>query len=159
MKILHKITGEAIYENGEIKTLCEADLRGADLRGANLCGANLCEADLRGANLCGADLRGANLRGADLCGADLCGADLRGADLCGADLKFIIIHGSMHTLISHKDGLQVGCKIKDWSWWTKENINELGESEDYTPDQIAEYQRYIDFAREIFEKDISKENP
>ena len=139
MKILHKITGEAIYENGEIKTLCEADLRGADLRGANLCGANLCEADLRG--------------------ADLCGADLRGADLCGADLKFIIIHGSMHTLISHKDGLQVGCKIKDWSWWTKENINELGESEDYTPDQIAEYQRYIDFAREIFEKDISKENP
>ena len=144
MKILHKITGEAIYENGEIKTLCEADLRGD----------NLCEADLRGANLCEADLRGANL-----CGADLREANLRGANLRGADLKFIIIHGSMHTLISHKDGLQVGCKIKDWSWWTKENINELGESEDYTPDQIAEYQRYIDFAREIFEKDISKENP
>ena len=114
MKILHKITRDAIYENGEMKTLIDADLRGADLRGANL---------------------------------------------IDADLRFIIIHGSRHTLVAHKDGLQVGCKIKDWSWWTKENINELGESEDYTPNQIAEYQRHIGFARATFEKDISKENP
>jgi uncharacterized protein YjbI with pentapeptide repeats len=66
--------------------LSGADLRKADLSGANLSGANLYEANLRGADLSGADLYEANLSGANLSGADLSGADLSGADLSGANL-------------------------------------------------------------------------
>jgi len=105
MKILHRQSGDALYEDSaptmrktveaavragadlRDANLGSADLRGADLRGANLRGADLGGADLRGANLGSANLRGADLGGANLRGADLGGADLRGAYLRGAYLR------------------------------------------------------------------------
>jgi hypothetical protein len=176
MQIKNRYTGAAIFEadcENIIELLGEAmkvgaNLRGANLRGANLRGANLRDANLIGANLIGANLRGANLRGAnlrdanlrdaDLRGANLIDADLRGADLRdvdlrGADRLITIIHGSKHTLIAHSDGMQVGCKIKSWEWWTSDNITELGEGEDYSVKQIAEYKNYIDLVRGLYVKE------
>jgi len=161
-QIKNRYADDIIFECEE-ESLCAAVIiavkEGADLRYANLEGANLEGANLRGANLIGANLRYASLEGASLEGADLRGADLRyasleGANLIGAEVKFIVIHGSRHTLVAHKVGMQVGCKIKPWNWWTLENIERLGKEEEYSQDQIAEYTRYIDFARgELIEKE------
>ena len=54
MKILHKITGETLFE-------LEGGFVGGNLVGANLGGANLGWANLRGANMGGANLHLAEL--------------------------------------------------------------------------------------------------
>ena len=96
-KVLFEYESE---DNTILKTVNEANLRGANLYGANLREANLRGADLRGANLYGANLREADLRGANLYGADLREADLRGVpftnlpknwiDDCSKDILYVM---------------------------------------------------------------------
>ena len=106
MKILHRFSGEVIFEHksgswkvviaAAIKAkadlrfadLSSADLSSADLRSADLSSANLSSADLRFADLRSADLRFADLSFANLSSANLRSADLRSADLSSADLDF-----------------------------------------------------------------------
>ncbi len=94
MKILHRETGEVLWNKDTINTLTGADLHAADLTGANLYGANLHAADLTGADLYGADLTGANLTGANLYGANLSRADLSGANLSRANLSGANLYGA-----------------------------------------------------------------
>ena len=123
-----------------------ADLRDADLRDADLMCADLGGADLRGADLGGAYLMSADLRGADLGDADLRGADLRGADLRGANgiiLPIITISGTKHTFFYMSDIIQIGCEKWAVDHWL-EHYQTIGEKNDYTPEEIAEYKTYID---------------
>jgi len=112
--------------------------------------ANLRDAYLRGANLRDTNLSFAKLEGADLRGASLHGANLRDAKLSGVNRRLTVINGSVHTLIAHDQGIQVGCKIKELGWWTNSAIAKLGASEDYTQEQIAEYKKYICFAKGLY---------
>ena len=89
-------------------------------------------------------------------GANLSSADLIDANLIDVKRLITIIHGSKHTLIAHSDGMQVACEIKPWDWWTSDNITELGEGEDYSVEQIAEYKKYIDFVRGLYVKEGDK---
>jgi hypothetical protein len=112
-----------------------ANLRGADLRGAYLIGANLRGADLRDANLIGAYLRDANLIGADLIGANLIGAN-------GIILPIFNIIGSVHSVVFMGDKIKIGCEDHSISEWV-ENYKTIGEQNNYSPEQIEEYKKYI----------------
>ena len=128
-----------------------ADLRWADLRGANLSRADLRGANLSEANLRGANLSEANLRGADLCGANLCGANLCGADLYGAKnitLPIITINGTAHMLQYINGNIKIGCEEHTVAEWL-ENYESIGADNDYKPEQIAEYGRYIKAVAEL----------
>ena len=127
-----------------------ADLRGANLRGANLIDANLGGANLRGADLGGADLWGANLWGANLGGANLRGADLRGANLWGAkgvDLPIISITGTAHSFQYIDCHIAIGCEIHHLEYWLI-MYESIGRQYEYTPEQIAEYGRYIKMCKQ-----------
>ena len=158
MEILHRYTQAVIFE-ADAESFRElvfkaiqngANLRDADLRGANLRDTNLSFAKLEGADLRGASLHGANLRDANLHGASLHGANLRDTNLSGVNRRLTVINGSVHTLIAHDQGIQVGCKIKELGWWTNSAIAKLGESEGYTQDQTEEYKKYIDFTKGLY---------
>ena len=163
MKILHRYTQAVIFEADAESfrelvfkaiqndaNLRDAYLRGASLHRADLEGANLRDANLRDAGLHRANLSGAELEGTDLRGASLHGANLRDAKLSGVNRRLTVINGSVHTLIAHDQGIQVGCKIKELGWWTNSAIAKLGASEGYTQEQIAEYKKYICFAKGLY---------
>jgi hypothetical protein len=152
--------------------LTGADLTGAYLRGAYLRGAYLRGAYLTGADLTGADLRGAYLTGADLTGADLTGAYLRGADLTGADLTCadltgayltgaigllpngvvpLQIGGSSHWIIVREAGkISIGCCHETVEWW-ESHYAAIGRKESYTPAQVEEYRKHIEYAKSWME--------
>ena len=138
------------YANLEGADLRYANLGGANLEGANLRYANLEGADLRGANLEGANLRcanleGANLRCANLEGANLEGANLRYADLEGAngiELPIFNITGTVHSLFYIGNNIKIGCEEHSVNFWI-ENYKSIGEKNDYSPEQIEEYKKYI----------------
>ena len=127
--------------------LRDANLRGANLRGADLRGADLPGADLRGANLRGANLWDANLRGADLRGADLRGADFRGADLRGAVGKFAVGKFGRHQGVAVGGYISIGCERHTFDHWLK-NFEKIGESNDYSEQEIAMYGQWIKMAVE-----------
>ena len=80
MKILHRYSGEVIFEAevASMKELVELAVKNkVSLVGVDLSDANLMDAYLKDADLSGADLSGADLRGAVLGYADLRDADLR----------------------------------------------------------------------------------
>jgi len=89
----------------------------------------------------GADLRGANLRGANLRYADLRYADLIGAK--GIILPIITIMGTKHTFFYTSGIIQIGCERWPVDYWL-ENYQVIGEVNNYTSEQIAEYKTYID---------------
>ena len=119
----------------------------ANLRDANLWGANLWGANLRDANLWGANLRDANLRGADLRGADLRGADFRGADLRGAVGKFAVGKFGRHQGVAVGGYISIGCERHTFDHWLK-NFEKIGESNDYSEQEIAMYGQWIKMAVE-----------
>ena len=91
--------GYETEDNTILKTVFEANLRGANLREANLYGT---------------DLYGANLRGADLYGANLYGANLYGAEnLEEATLPMFCKWGAG----VKGDNLSIGCKTKSLEEW------------------------------------------
>ena len=124
-----------------------ANLRDADLRGANLRDANLRDADLWGANLRDADLWGANLRGASLRGANLRDADLRDADLWGAVGKFAVGKFGRHQGVAVGGYISIGCERHTFDHWLK-NFEKIGESNDYSEQEIAMYGQWIKMAVE-----------
>jgi hypothetical protein len=147
---------------GEYKSIKDAlkKNRNADLYEANLCGADLYEADLCGANLRGANLRGADLCGADLCGANLCKANLRGANLCGANLcgaknitfPIISLNGTAHSFFYMNGEIQIGCEKHTIEHWI-ENYKTIGETNNYTEEQIKEYFRYINMVYNLVKQE------
>ena len=150
--------------------LCGANLFEADLRGANLCWADLLETDLReadlreanlhdislcGANLSGADLRWANLSGADLHRANLSGANLSRANLYGANLRetkgILVIQGTRDRLVLCGGICLIGCESHPIDYWLEHYV-EIGKRHNYTPDQIEEYGRHIQYAAKWIER-------
>ena len=121
----------AIIMSGKYESLRDAveknkaDLRGANLRGANLIDANLIDADLRGA-----DLRGANLWGAK-----------------GVDLPIISITGTAHSFQYIDCHIAIGCEIHHLEYWLI-MYESIGRQYEYTPEQIAEYGRYIKMCKQ-----------
>ena len=92
--------------------------------------ANLIDADLRGANLGGANLRGANLRGAK-----------------GVDLPIISITGTAHSFQYIDCHIAIGCEIHHLEYWLI-MYESIGRQYEYTPEQIAEYGRYIKMCKQ-----------
>lgn len=88
----------------------------------------------------GANLEGAYLKGANLVGADLKGANLRGAK--GVTLPVISISGSRHSVYYHDGTITIGCESHTAAEWIK-NYKSIGEANEYTAEQIAEYKQYI----------------
>ena len=157
VQILHRYT-DAVLKSIVADNLCEADLRGADLCYAYLSGANLSEADLREANLSGAYLSGANLSEADLREANLSGAYLREANLRGTNLSeadcltasgyFLRLAGSRHAIIAiDAQNISIGCHRKTLAEWL-DKYAAIGAEEGYTPAQIAEYRRHLEYTQE-----------
>ena len=97
------------------------------------------------ANLIDADLRGANLGGADLGGADLRGANLWGAK--GVDLPIISITGTAHSFQYIDCHIAIGCEIHHLEYWLI-MYESIGRQYEYTPEQIAEYGRYIKMCKQ-----------
>lgn len=144
--------------------LFRADLSGADLSGADLYGTNLNFADLRGASLIKANLSDANLTYTNLISTDLSFANLTNANLNGVDLSNTNLHhtnlidaaldnaklkhpisfikGSRHTLQIYNGELRIGCVVYPINYWLK-HYEEIGEDEEYTPEEIEEYYSYI----------------
>src|SRR5574343_657087 len=129
--------------------LGDANLRSANLGDANLGGAYLGDANLRGANLRSANLGDANLRGANLGDANLRGANLRDAYLGDANLPIVQIVGSKHYLVYVSDHITIGCEYHHVEYW-RIMYEYIGNENNYTPEQIAEYKRYIDICTEIY---------
>ena len=113
------------------------------------------EAVKGGANLSGADLSGAYLRGANLRGTDLRGTDLRGANLSGAKNitpKVLQILGTKHAVIVHEYGtISIGCHTKTLAWW-EQHYASIGQKEEYTVTEIAEYGEHIAACRRFMER-------
>lgn len=90
IKIMHKETGEVLYEidgrEFHRRRMSFSETYSLDLRGVNLSGARFSEFDLRSVDFRDADLSEAVFYNADLRSADLRGANLRGASLWKADL-------------------------------------------------------------------------
>ena len=174
IKILNRFNGSLLHEV-EAENIKDAVLQlvksGANLYGANLYGANLSVANLYGANLSGANLSGANLYGADLSRANLSGANLYGANLYGANLSVANLYGANLSRAKDVDGriiikyfhlagsknrvtwygngkLSIGCITKSIREW-KELYQSIGEKNDYSASEIAEYYQYILFAEQM----------
>ena len=132
--------------------LRDADLRGANLRDADLRDADLWDASLRDADLRGTDLRGANLReanlwGADLRGANLWDADFRDADFRGAVGKFAVGKFGRHQGVAVGGYISIGCERHTFDHWLK-NFEKIGESNDYSEQEMAMYGQWIKMAVE-----------
>ena len=108
----------------------------------------LFRAYLSGADLSGANLFGANLFGANLAGADLFGANLSEADLSGAK-GIIRISGTRHEVLSTTKGIWVGCMTFDFKTW-KDEFKQAGMDNNYTQDQIKEYEWYLELCTRRF---------
>ena len=109
----------------------------------NLFGADLSRADLSRADLFGADLSGANLSESNLSRADLLGADLFGAK------GIIRISGTRHEVFSTTKGIWVGCLTFDFKTW-KDEFKQAGMDNNYTQDQIKEYEWYLELCTRRF---------
>ena len=109
--------------------------------------------DLSKADLFGANLSRANLTGADLSGANLSEANLSRANLSEANLiraKGIIrISGTMHEVLSTSGGIWVGCLTFDFKNW-KDEFKQAGMDNNYTQDQIKEYEWYLELCTRRF---------
>ena len=140
IEIRNRYTGTIIV-SGKYKSLRDA----VEKNESNLSGANLYEADLSGANLSGANLSEANLSGANLYEADLSGANLYEAD--GINLPAISINGTAHSF-QYVDGhVKIGCEFHHLEYWLI-MYESIGRRYDYTPEQIAEYGRYIKMCKQ-----------
>jgi hypothetical protein len=59
------------------------------------------------------------------------------------------IQGTIHFLNrSHPNYLQIGCLNNNIDYWLA-NFEKIGEENGYTKSQIAEYQKYINLAKEL----------
>lgn len=127
MKILHKRTGETIFECG-CRTLKKCLVEAVKNK------VNLSYADLSNANLRGADLSNADLRGAKLWGANLSNADLSNANLWGEKITKcpIYINAGLHWQVWITDKrIKIGCQIhttKAWENFTDEQISKMDEN-------------------------------
>ena len=62
------------------------------------------------------------------------------------------IQGTRHFVnVSKKDHLKIGCKEFSFTYW-KENFKQIGINQNYTSDEISEYEMYIDLAIKIYSK-------
>ena len=109
--------------------------------------ANLRDADLRDANLRDANLRGANLRDANLRDADFWGADFRDANFWGAVGKFAVGKFGRHQGVAVGGYISIGCERHTFDHWLK-NFEKIGESNDYSEQEIAMYGQWIKMAVE-----------
>ena len=156
-KVIELVKQHKQWLNGKAEKpdLCGTDLSGANLhkanlRWANLPGADLSEANLRWANLSGADLHRANLSGANLLDINLCGANLYGADL--RETKgILVIQGTRDRLVLCGGICLIGCESHPIDYWLEHYV-EIGKRHNYTPDQIEEYGRHIQYAAKWIER-------
>jgi uncharacterized protein YjbI with pentapeptide repeats len=107
MKILHKITGQVLFEH-KTKSMkvcigaaikAKANLSYSNLRGSDLHDSDLSYSNLHGSNLHGSNLSYSNLSGSDLSYSNLSYSNLHGSDLSysnlrGSDLSYSNLHGS-----------------------------------------------------------------
>jgi len=93
-------------------------------------------------------------------GATICGdATIGGDAMIGGDARVtrgewtaspLYIQGTRHSLNMDGDGLlRIGCILKPIAWWLENNVR-CGEEHGYTPEQIAEYRRYIELAAAMY---------
>ena len=131
IKIRNKLTMDVILE---VKSLSNADLRGANLRDANLSDA---------------DLRNANLRDADLSYANLRFTDLSGANLRGADIDFSCLHFSCKSRkpkTDRRQRVQLAHHLLSWMKYAKS----LNDDEKQIFEQLKAY------ANEFHRTDVEK---
>jgi len=78
------------------------------------------------------------------------------AQVCGGVIKgkLISIAGPKHDMNICTPGvLRIGCIKEPLEWWL-ENYKEIGEEEQYTPQEIEEYKAYIDIFYKYHRDDI-----
>jgi hypothetical protein len=86
------------------------------------------------------------------------GGVIWGGEIMGGVINFTLIQiqGSKHFCSldffgTDKIKLNIGCQSHSFAFW-KENFKEIGKKENYTDDEISEYERYIN----IFSKKYGK---
>lgn len=83
------------------------------------------------------------------------GGVIRGGVISGGDWKKapLQIQGTRHFVnISEKGKLKIGCKDFTFDFWLK-NFKEIGKAENYTADEIKEYELYINLAAKLYAND------
>lgn len=129
-------------------SLVAANLSGASLVGTSLYRANLNRANLDRANLNGASLVGASLNGASLVDTNLIGANLNGVKF---DFKIYSFCLGKHSAVITKEYVQIGCHKYSLDYWLS-NIEEIGNYESYTAEQIVEYKDTLIFFNSMINK-------
>lgn len=133
-----------------------------------------CENDGEIASLCGADLSGASLCGAGLSCANLCGADLSNANLCGADLSRTVLNKTYYQIVRigsrnatttycvEDDNVVCGC----WNTYKggtleefKKRVESVYGEEGKTPDKkyYTQYMAAIEFFKKMAELEKEEE--
>jgi uncharacterized protein YjbI with pentapeptide repeats len=135
------------------------DYRGGDFRGGNFSGGdfwggdfsggNFSGGNFRGGNFWGGNYKGGNFRGGNFWGGNYKGGDFWGGNYRGGDyaVTLLQIQGSRHFCYVEKTDegrllLCIGCHKYTIDEW-KEQYSQIGENENYSPDEIAEYKEYI----------------
>ena len=129
IEIKNRFTGEIIV-SGKYESLRDA----VEKNGASLNMASLDMASLNGASLNGASLDGASLYGASL------------ENTSGAVYPLISISGTMHLFCYYDGHITIGCEYHHLEYWLI-MYESIGRRYEYTPEQIAEYGRYIKMCR------------
>ena len=75
------------------------------------------------------------------------GADFRGADLRGAVGKFAVGKFGRHQGVAVGGYISIGCERHTFDHWLK-NFEKIGESNDYSEQEIAMYGQWIKMAVE-----------
>ena len=83
--------------------------------------------------------------GANLCGANLCGANLYRAK--GINLPIISLAGTAHHFQYINGHIAIGCEFYHLEYWLI-MYEAIGRENNYTPEQIAEYGRYIKMCKQ-----------
>ena len=126
IEIKNRFTGEIIV-SGKYESLRDA----VEKNGASLNMASLDMASLNGASLDGASLYGASLE-----------------NTSGAVYPLISISGTMHLFCYYDGHITIGCEYHHIEYWLI-MYEAIGRENDYTPEQIAEYGRYIKMCKAV----------
>ena len=135
-----------VIRGGEIRG-CE--IWGGEIRGGVIRGGEIWGGVIRGGVIRGGVIRGGEIRGGEIRGGEIWGGEIWGGEIWGGkyEISLLQIQGTRHYCYatptdSGEIHLGIGCHINTIAYWL-ENYVSVGQSEDYSPDEIAEYFEYI----------------
>ena len=102
---------------------------------------------MRGGVMHGGVMHGGVMRGGEMWGGEMWGGVMWGGVWNTSPL---FVQGTRHSLCNAKPGfIQIGCKCMPYAWWKSEEAMKFARANDYTEEQIKEYEAYIALFKKI----------